>query len=1123
MHSPVGNPALPARQVVSIMLNESYQLTRSYHTELLAMFQRGLVSQLLSVDSADSFELVSEKEIGSLIMLRYRRVREGVTLLPDKLIVFIEPSGAGYSLRSIVSSLGDVGGATCGRVSKRWLNRHDPSRDPSMTVIWSRQFLFRHEGTYRCVYLWQSEKQIPVSGDMKANHIRIVDMRTGEVLLDADGIKHDGGNDDVHHFDTYLSVPYKTPSLVEPNAWYDIPTRLPVLRVWAMGPARDPVLHKDYYNPPLEGFVPSVVIDNLGATDDHTDYRYLQVFEHMPAGGGVQPTIHNFLSWTVLGLYRDYVGYMVSHEYDRFLPDSTDNDPADFVIPYHLFDHNTGNMYNNARVFAGMYNQYMNIVGSYHTDPVIGWAYFESADHHHPARFCELQAWDYGGENLGDYALDAAELYVLMMNKDYARRMVAVNPPGTTYFGPNFVKANTIEITRAAKQHDWLQLMGMEYPTRVSASPSHAHAITASGNQATVLNVKYTPIAREKWVNFFASANAKYNLYTIGGTGQEIELYRVLEGTTGGALKLLGTNDECTSLTDVNSVTDNTIVVDVEQAHDTCPVIAGIAQPSITFTPKKSGWFYALIKGTVVGEALLALEPAGTHITSTSRSATPAFDTTREWRLGQSIPVSIPGPPAMARRGVFMEPTELHHWKFQHYPPTRLNGYSDRGDPSRQFGPFRSSGQGAGRLNMNYIVRVVRPDDGTVLQLQMAFTRYDGGFVPPGILIPFVTSATVPGPLPGQVTDEWTVPARALNGAARHRGGNVLLRLRRSPTAPIRQQWEYDIYVFNENSNQPDWMEVNDTTSFQGGSAGAVGYSGIYTVPRWCNGENIELTLDNFQITERLSPDDADYFHIWLEEGEHLNITYRGQIPAAIDVDGPDKQPASGMSESMLNDFIIRELVDGGTDRADHYTVGFGDTNWVNDYRPVLPDQSQLECGDAACMDFGITTNCCAGIEYFAQRGYLWSFNKCSASDDTLAPSLGALECTHLPHELYSTSNITADNALHLTLTAFISGRYTIRVRSQNEGDVKLDGYWRWSFPRFRVGAPYTLDFNLGVFPNKLRPHWQWLQNRADPAPHLPCSRSGVCGDGVAHPREECDDGNTVGGDGCDADCFIED
>ena len=31
-------------------------------------------------------------------------------------------------------------------------------------------------------------------------------------------------------------------------------------------------------------------------------------------------------------------------------------------------------------------------------------------------------------------------------------------------------------------------------------------------------------------------------------------------------------------------------------------------------------------------------------------------------------------------------------------------------------------------------------------------------------------------------------------------------------------------------------------------------------------------------------------------------------------------------------------------------------------------------------------------------------------------------------------------------------------------------------------GAPYTLNVNLGVLPNKRRPHWQYLDPGEDPA-----------------------------------------
>src|SRR6185295_1483680 len=37
------------------------------------------------------------------------------------------------------------------------------------------------------------------------------------------------------------------------------------------------------------------------------------------------------------------------------------------------------------------------------------------------------------------------------------------------------------------------------------------------------------------------------------------------------------------------------------------------------------------------------------------------------------------------------------------------------------------------------------------------------------------------------------------------------------------------------------------------------------------------------------------------------------------------------------------------------------------------------------------------------------------------------------------------------------------------------------------------------------------------------CRRAFVCGDGVVNPGEVCDDGNTTAGDGCSADCTLQD
>lgn len=42
------------------------------------------------------------------------------------------------------------------------------------------------------------------------------------------------------------------------------------------------------------------------------------------------------------------------------------------------------------------------------------------------------------------------------------------------------------------------------------------------------------------------------------------------------------------------------------------------------------------------------------------------------------------------------------------------------------------------------------------------------------------------------------------------------------------------------------------------------------------------------------------------------------------------------------------------------------------------------------------------------------------------------------------------------------------------------------------------------------------------PVPNSPCTRVDVCGDGLLGDTENCDDGNTVGGDGCSGSCQIE-
>lgn len=65
---------------------------------------------------------------------------------------------------------------------------------------------------------------------------------------------------------------------------------------------------------------------------------------------------------------------------------------------------------------------------------------------------------------------------------------------------------------------------------------------------------------------------------------------------------------------------------------------------------------------------------------------------------------------------------------------------------------------------------------------------------------------------------------------------------------------------------------------------------------------------------------------------------------------------------------------------------------------------------------------------------------------------------------------------------------------------------------------------------NKCDTFWLWRDYSISPSPGDPpyygckfaCTVPAACGNGVLEPPEQCDDGNTAGGDGCDATCKIE-
>jgi RHS repeat-associated protein len=69
--------------------------------------------------------------------------------------------------------------------------------------------------------------------------------------------------------------------------------------------------------------------------------------------------------------------------------------------------------------------------------------------------------------------------------------------------------------------------------------------------------------------------------------------------------------------------------------------------------------------------------------------------------------------------------------------------------------------------------------------------------------------------------------------------------------------------------------------------------------------------------------------------------------------------------------------------------------------------------------------------------------------------------------------------------------------------------------------ARISFDFQQTIATNQCDPH----DPGAGTCPNKECLNTisaGACGDGVVDPIEECDDGNTTGGDGCSANCAVE-
>ena len=154
------------------------------------------------------------------------------------------------------------------------------------------------------------------------------------------------------------------------------------------------------------------------------------------------------------------------------------------------------------------------------------------------------------------------------------------------------------------------------------------------------------------------------------------------------------------------------------------------------------------------------------------------------------------------------------------------------------------------------------------------------------------------------------------------------------------------------------------------------------------------------------------------------------------------------VSSVMLS---MRMAVDEGSPRSP----------FMNDYRPFLPGAGYPLACDNSWQN-------CGENEYLADRGILWSFN----------PEKG----NAFVHD------VSGDNEVHLTATAFVTGPYAVRVRGQAALAGFSDALWS-THDDFGVGVPYTLNLNVGVIPNPVRPHWQFLDHNADPTAQLTCGR----------------------------------
>lgn len=156
-----------------------------------------------------------------------------------------------------------------------------------------------------------------------------------------------------------------------------------------------------------------------------------------------------------------------------------------------------------------------------------------------------------------------------------------------------------------------------------------------------------------------------------------------------------------------------------------------------------------------------------------------------------------------------------------------------------------------------------------------------------------------------------------------------------------------------------------------------------------------------------------------------------------------------------------------------------------------------------------------------------------TASGNTVGLSAGTRENNVIEHNEFV--NNTSDGANVSGFgnfswnTACSNGQYDVRaanIVTANAGDNnKCDKYWLWHDYDISQGCTFSCQAPAVCGNNVLEPPEQCDDGKTTSGNGCDATcKTEFCGDGITQPalQEQCDDGNTASGDGCDATCKTE-